>query len=201
MKKAPISRVASASLCCKGCLTMGLLAAVLSLFPAAALGGWDRVDEVLREVYGEQEASQCRDYYSSLDISADEAELVSQALERLDGAGYPSATAGEYIRLLTELSRAGIHLEDLTNKVTEGVAKKVSPERLTVVMVHRVDALKEGRVLTLKLAGEGIRFLDQQMTYTVVADYLLRGVRSEDLMSSVAEGKLDKYPALENLIR
>jgi len=201
MIKAPAGRAAALALSYKGYLTLGFLVAALSLLPSSAFSGWDQVDEVLKEVYGEQEARACRDFYSSLDISADQAELVSQAIERLDKAGYPSATAGEYVRLLTELSRAGIHLDDLSNKVMEGVAKKVSPERLTAVMVHRVDALKEGRVLTLKLAGDGIRFLDRQMTYTVMADYLSRGVRSEDLVASVAEGKLDRYPALENLIR
>lgn len=184
-----------------GLAVPAFLAAGLILFPAPASGNWDRVDEVLREVYGEPEAGQCRDYYRSLEISADKAESVGLAIERMEKAAYPPPTAREFIRLLTELSRAGIEPDDLTNKVMEGVAKKVSAERLEAVMVHRADALKEGRVLTLKLAGEGTQFLDRQMTYTVMADYLLRGVPPADLMESITGGDLERFPALENLIR
>ena len=116
-------------------------------------------------------------------------------------AGYPARCPREYLRLAAELSKAGIELEDLTNKIREGLAKKVSPERLNVVIGNRAEALKKARILTLKLVEEGTEFLDRQMTYTILADYMLRGVQAEELRVSVLEGDLSSYPALENLIR
>ena len=181
-------------------LAIGLVVAVLSFVPTYAFSSWSEVDEILREAYGAQAARECQDFYSSLDIPADQVKSVREAVVRFVEAGYPAGCPREYLKLAAELSKAGIELNDLTNKIREGIAKKVSPERLTTVIGHRVKALKEARVLTLKLVEEGTDFPDRQMAYTVVADYLLRGVDSEEILSRVAEGKLEKFPALENVI-
>ena len=181
-------------------MVIGLLAASLSLFPAIASGSWSEVDEILKEAYGVQTARECRDYYSSLDIPDSQVATVRDAVERLVEAGYPSGCPMEYLRLAADLSQAGIDLDDLTNKIREGIAKKVSPERLNKVIDDRVEALKEARVLTLKLEQEGVNFLDRQMAYKVMADYLLRGIASEELEAGVLKGDLSKYPALENLL-
>jgi hypothetical protein len=178
-----------------------LVIIALTVAPASAFGSWSKVDKVLRDAYGAQAARECRDYYSSLDVPADQLGSVTEAIEGLIEAGYPSGCPMEYLRLVAELTRAGIHLNDLTNKIREGVAKKVKPERLVAVITHRVEALKQARVLTIELVEDGAQFLDRQMVYTVMADYLLRGVKSEELKISIAEGSIDRFPALENLIR
>jgi hypothetical protein len=174
---------------------------IIALTVAPASGSWSKVDKILRDAYGAQAARECRDYYSSLDLPADQLDSVTEAIEGLVEAGYPSGCPMEYLRLIAELTRAGIDLNDLTNKIREGVAKKVNPERLVAVITHRVEALKEARVLTIELVEEGVQFLDRQMVYTVMADYLLRGVKSEELKISIAEGSIDRFPAMENLIR
>ena len=182
-------------------LSIALVVAVFVFFPAIASSSWVEVDEILRGAYGAQIAQECQDLYSTLDIPADQIKEVRESIARFVEAGYPARCPREYLRLAAELSKAGIELEDLTNKIREGLAKKVSPERLNVVIGNRAEALKKARILTLKLVEEGTEFLDRQMTYTILADYMLRGVQAEELRVSVLEGDLGKYPALENLIR
>lgn len=182
-------------------LSIALVVAVFVFFPAIASSSWVEVDEILRGAYGAQIAQECQDLYSTLDIPADQIKEVRESIARFVEAGYPAGCPREYLRLAAELSKAGIELEDLTNKIREGLAKKVSPERLNAVIGNRAEALKKARILTLKLVEEGTEFLDRQMTYTILADYMLRGVQAEELRVSVLEGDLGKYPALENLIR
>jgi len=193
-------RVTPASTFGSGGIFICLFVLALSLFPVNASGSWSEIDKILSEAYGSQAARECQDYYSNLDIPDDQVAAVRDSLARLVEAGYPSGCPKEYLRLAADLSRAGIDLDDLTNKIREGIAKKVSPERLNKVIDDRADALKEARVLTLKLVDQGVDFLDRQMTYRVIADYLLRGVGSGDLEAGVLKGELKKYPALENLI-
>jgi hypothetical protein len=193
-------RMTPASTFGSGGMFIGLFVLALSLFPVDASGSWSEIDKILSEAYGSQTARECQDYYSSLNIPDDQVAAVRDSLARLVEAGYPSGCPKEYLRLAADLSRAGIDLDDLTNKIREGIAKKVSPERLNKVIDDRADALKEARVLTLKLVDQGIDFLDRQMTYRVIAYYLLRGVGSGDLEAGVLKGELKKYPALENLI-
>jgi hypothetical protein len=193
-------RMTPASTFGSGGMFICLFVLTLSLFPVNASGSWSEIDEILSEAYGSQAARECRDYYSKLNIPDDQVVAVRDSLARLVEAGYPSGCPKEYLRLAADLSRAGIDLDDLTNKIREGIAKKVSPERLNKVIDDRAEALKEARVLTLKLVDQGVDFLDRQMTYRVIADYLLRGVGSGDLEAGVLKGELKKYPALENLI-
>ncbi|MDF1526974.1 MAG: hypothetical protein P1S59_12000 [bacterium] len=201
-------RIAPVSLYCsgydsgyrRGIVPMSLVAGVLLLFSTSAFGSWSQVDEILTEAYGAQTARECSDYYSTLNIPDDQVAAVRGSIARLVEAGYPSGCPWEYLKLAADLSKAGIDLDDLTNKIREGIAKKVSPERLTRVIDDRVKALLEARVFTLKLVENKIKFLDRQMAYSVIADYLLRGVSQQELMASILEGKLEKYPALDSVI-
>jgi hypothetical protein len=172
-----------------------------ALVPVPVSGSWNEVDAILQEAYGEQAVRECRDLYKNLDLAQDQAAAVREGIAILVKAGYPSGCPKEYLKLVAELSRAGIHLNDLTNKIREGIAKKVSPKRLTAVITRRAEALLEARVITLKLVEEKVEFLDRQMAYSVIGDYLLRGVRPQEFMTDILEGQLSRYPALENLIR
>ena len=183
------------------CLAIGLVVAALSFFPANAYSSWSEIDGILTEAYGSQTARECRDYYSSLNIPEDQVAAVRDSIVRLVEAGYPSGCPREYLRLAADLSKAGIDLDDLTNKIREGIAKKVKPQRLNKVIAQRGEALQEARVLVLDLEAGGIKFLDRQMTYRVMADYLLRGVSPEEIKTSLTEGDLSKFPALDNVIR
>ena len=174
---------------------------IVLLFPGHAACDWKEVDEILSEAYGPEVARECQDYYHSVDVPQDQVNSVRDAVVRLVEAGYPDGCPRDYLRMVAELAGAGINLQDLTNKIREGVAKKVNPERLVRVMEQRTEALKRARVLALELEGEGFVFLDRQMAYTVVADYLLRGVSPEDLRTGIVEGSLAKFPALENVLR
>jgi len=184
-----------------GGIAICLLAAVFSLFPVNASASWSEIDEILTEAYGAQLARECRDYYGTLKIPDDKVAAVRDSIARLVETGYPSGCPREYLRLAADLSKAGIDLDDLTNKIREGIAKKVSPERLNKVMKNRVEALLEARVITLELIEKGIKFLDRQMAYRVMADYLLRGVSTEELVTSVQDEKLSKFPALESVLQ
>ena len=159
------------------------------------------IDEILREAYGSQVAQECRDYYGTLNIPDDQVAAVKDSIARLVEAGYPSGCPLEYLKVAADLSRAGIDLDDLTNKIREGIAKKVEPQRLNRVLAQRAEALKEGRVVVLELEGSGVDFLNKQMAYSVMADYLLRGISRDSIMEKVVQGDLGDYPALANLIR
>ncbi len=140
------------------------------------------IHDLLAEAYGEEVARECSDYYSGLNIPEGMVLSVQEAIERLVEAGYPSGCPLEYLKVAADLSRAGIDLDDLTNKIREGIAKKVEPQRLNRVLAQRAEALKEGRVVVLELEGSGVDFLNKQMAYSVMADYLLRGISRDSIM-------------------
>lgn len=124
-----------------------------------------------------------------------------QALSRMASAGFSPGDARAFLRLAEDLSRAGISLLDLGNKVQEGVAKGASPERIMVILEERASRLKGARTLVLGLESEGVVFLDRQMAYRVLADYLSRGIPGPDLAERVARRDLKDFPALDNVIR
>jgi hypothetical protein len=156
---------------------------------------------VLSSVYGADAAAECSQYYSQLDLTRDEADIVEGAVKMLAEAGFPFPCPRDYLRMVTDLSRAGIELGDLSLKIQEAVAKKVEARRLIKVLDQRTRALQDARVVVLDLEGAGVDFIDKQMAYTVFADYLLRGVPASNITKEVREGNLDEYPALDNLIR
>lgn len=159
------------------------------------------LEPVLSSFYGSEAARECRPYYSSLDIPAEEATMVVEAVRILAAAGFPYSCPRDYLRLVADLSQAGIGLKDLTMKIQEAVAKKVDPIRLIRVLEQRTDALKNARVVVLEVEGSGVEFLDRQMAYRVMADYLLRGVPAAELKTGMMERDLADYPALDNVIR
>lgn len=186
-------------------LFKGLFAVALSLamlaVPVDGFCSWNEVDTILREAFGPEVARECEDYYGSLGIPEEQAAPVRDAVQSLVDAGYPAGCPKEYLKFASQLVRADIALQDLTNKIREGVAKKVSPERLNRVVEQRTEALQEARVVALNLVDKGVEFLDRQMAYSVIADYLLRGIQTSDLENALLEGKMADYPALENVVR
>src|SRR5512138_915533 len=108
-------------------------------------------------------------------------EALRQAVSAMAGAGYPAESFSRILQLARGLSQAGIGVNDLSSKVQEGVAKKVPVDRVMSVLSDRAERLKDGRVLVLDLTGEGTVFLDQQMAFRVMADYLARGITREEL--------------------
>ncbi|MDF1534984.1 MAG: hypothetical protein P1S46_00590 [bacterium] len=186
-------------------LTKGLfvtsLALALLTVPVDGSCSWKEVDSILRQAYGPEVALECESYYGSLDIPEEQIAPIRDAVRILVEAGYPVGCPREYLEFASELARADIALKDLSNKIREGVAKKVSAERLNTVLQQRTKALQEARVIVLGLADRGVVFLDRQMAYSVIADYLLRGIMTNDLEGALLEGDLARYPALENVIR
>ena len=183
------------------CSFILLVALFLCFFASKGYSSLNEINTILAEAYGEDVARECSDYYSGLEIPEDKAPLIRDAIERLVEAGYPSGCPMEYLKVAADLSRAGIDFGDLTNKIREGIAKKVEPARLIKVITQRAEALQEARVVVLNLEEAGVEFLDRQMAYSVIADYLLRGISRGPIVETVAQGDLSGYPALENLIR
>jgi hypothetical protein len=182
-------------------LAVVAMAVALVAVPVAGSCSWDEVDSILRQAFGPEVARECQDYYGSLEIPEEQVAYVRDAVQSLVDAGYPAGCPREYLKCASQLVKADIALQDLTNKIREGVAKKVSPERLDKVVKQRTEALQEARVITLGLADGGVEFLDRQMAYSVIADYLLRGIQTSDLEKALLEGKIKEYPALENVVR
>ena len=173
---------------------------VLFTYPPEASAGWEEIDHILTQAYGAKAARECREYVRSLKIPEEHLDTLQESIGRLVEADYPKGCPREYLKLAAQLARAGISPADLTNKIREGIAKRVDADRLVHVLGKRAEALKEGQAVVLGLERENIRFLDRQMAYTVMADYLLRGVKSSDLTTSVIAGQMGKYPALRNVI-
>jgi hypothetical protein len=183
------------------CGSVVLTALFLCLLPSTVYSGVKEINTILTEAYGEKVAKECSDYYSGLNIPEDKALPIQKAIERLVEAGYPSGCPIEYLKVAAALSRAGIDFDDLTNKIREGIAKQVEPARLIRVITQRAEALQEARVVVLNLEEADVEFLDRQMAYSVIADYLMRGISRGPIVEKVSQGDLSSYPALENLIR
>ena len=183
------------------CGSILLTALFLCILPSKGYPSVKEINAILTKAYGEEVARECSDYYSGLNIPEDKAPSIKDAVERLVEAGYPSGCPIEYLKVAAALSRAGIEFGDLTNKIREGIAKKVEPARLIRVIIQRAEALQEARVVVLNLEEADVEFLDRQMAYSVIADYLLRGISRGPIVEKVSQGDLSSYPALENLIR
>jgi hypothetical protein len=128
-------------------------------------------------------------------------EGLRRAFAAMTDAGYPPESFSLLLRLAADLSAAGISVDDLSSKVSEGLAKKVPPDRVMAVLAERADRLKDGRVLVLDLSSEGTAFLDQQMAFRVLADYLSRGVPSAELRRRILTRSFADFPSLENIIK
>ena len=168
---------------------------------SGALADTNDVSQVVLKAYGRSVIDDAGPLIDDLVLSGSEFAHFSRTIEIFSQAGFSAGQCLDYLKLTSELQRAGISLQDLASKVREGVAKKVSPERISAVMEDRVRWLKSARVVVLSLENEGVAFLDKQMSYRVLADYLARGVAPEEISQRVLEGDLSDYPALGNVIR
>ncbi len=137
----------------------------------------------------------------SLSLPSPDKEGLREAVTSMEEAGFPGEALEKLVYLARDLASAGISTNDLVSKVREGMAKKVGYERVMAVLGERVSRLKEARILVLELIAEGIVFIDQQMAYQVVADYLSRGISSRDLRKLVLQRSLADFPALDNVLR
>lgn len=185
----------------RGDLAVMTVIALLVLIPLAAAAATPKLDAVLADAYGTDAPAECRQYYQDLDLSDEDAATVEKSVKLLAEAGFPYPCPRDYLKTVAELSRAGIDLRDLSMKIQEAVAKQVAPERLVRVLQQRGAALKEARTVVLGLEDAGLGFLDRQMAYTVLADYLLRGVPAAELAEGIKRGDLDTYPAIGNVLR
>jgi len=179
-----------------------MLLAALFLFVAnLASAKTGEVESILRGAYGESLAGEAQGIVGSLDLQDDEVIHFRETVEIFRENGFSARSCLDYVNLAYGLNKADISLEDLACKVREGVAKGATPVRVMVVINDRVGWLKSARVVVLSLENEGVAFLDKQMSYRVLADYLARGVSPDELSTQVLKRELGDYPALENVIK
>jgi hypothetical protein len=183
-----------------GAVVFALLAFFLLVSDGTVVKAGD-IDSVLRNACSETVADQAMAILGPVDLPDDEVAYLKKTLDIFHESGFPAGTCLDYVNLISGLVKADISLEDLTSKVREGIAKGASPERITFVIRDRADWLKRGRVIVLSLENEGVTFLNKQMAYRVMADYLTRGVSPDELTTQVVKRELSDYPALENVIK
>ncbi len=172
----------------RGALLLGVISLIGApgVFPCPALGGSPRDEQAA---------------LNDLALPAAERDGMRDTLALMGEAGFSPDTREALLDMARELTAAGISTVDLASKVREGVAKKVNGERVMAVLAERVSRLKEARALVLGLVSEGTVFLDQQMAFQIMADYLARGIPAQDLRRRVAKRSFEDFPALGNVVR
>lgn len=178
-----------------------ITAALLLSVSKMVLADNTEVQAILAGAYGETLAAEAHGIIGSLELSDEEIVHFRETVELFRENSFSDRHCLDYVNLAYGLTKADISLEDLASKVREGVAKGARPERIMIVIDERVGWLKSARVVVLSLENEGVAFLDKQMSYRVLADYLARGVSPDELSAQVLKRELDDYPALENVIR
>ncbi|MFV1957626.1 MAG: hypothetical protein ACC669_10000 [bacterium] len=159
------------------------------------------IRDILQGSYSEEAILKTSDLYNSLDIGKEDKDGILDTVEWMASSNLSVDVILEYLNLVSELYDAGISIRDISLKAREGIAKGVSPERIIAVLNDRVQRLKDARVLVLTLENKGVEFLDKQMTYRILANYLSRGISSEEIMSKVYESDFGDYRALESVVR
>ncbi len=159
------------------------------------------IRDTLQGSYSEEAMLKASDLYNSLDIGKEDQDGILDTVGWMASSNLSVDVILEYLNLVSELYDAGISIRDISLKAREGIAKGVSPERIIAVLNDRVQRLKDARVLVLTLENKGVEFLDKQMTYRILANYLSRGISSEEIMSKVYESDFGDYRALESVVR
>ncbi len=185
----------------RGGATATLLLTLFLSLPSGLVAQADEVDSILRKVCNDSVADQVSALQGRVEIPEKEIGYFRETLVMLREAGYSDGLCVEFVGLASGLVRAGISLKDLASKVREGIAKGASTERVRAVIRDRTERLKSARVVVLSLENDGVSFLDKQMAYRVMADYLTRGVSAEEMSHRILDGRLSEYPALSNIIR
>ncbi len=164
-------------------------------------GDLDNIRESMRDAYPEEIISRTESILSSSG-SADGGQTdIIDTVEWMVSSKLTGSLIIEYLTLASDLSGAGISPADLSHKAREGIAKGVKPERIISVLKSRTDSLKDARVLALSLENEGVVFLDRQMTYRILADYLSRGIKNEEIISKATTRDFSQYQALESVVK
>lgn len=159
------------------------------------------IRDALAGSYSEEAILKVSDLYNSLEIGKEDKESILDTVGWMASSDLSVDVVLKYLNLASDLYSAGISTRDISLKAREGIAKGVGQERIIVVLKDRVQRLKDARVLALTLENEGIGFLDRQMTYRILADYLSRGIPSEEIMKKVTEGDFGDYQALESVVK
>ncbi len=159
------------------------------------------IRDALAGSYSEEAILKVSDLYNSLEIGKEDKESILDTVGWMASSDLSVDVVLKYLNLASDLYSAGISTRDISLKAREGIAKGVSQGRIIVVLKDRAQRLKDARVLALTLENEGIGFLDRQMTYRILADYLSRGIPSEEIMKKVTEGDFGDYQALESVVK
>ncbi len=157
--------------------------------------------DVIVEVFAEETVDRASDIFNSLDIEKEDKQGILKTVEWMVSSDLKAEAVLEYLSQASVLSGAGISIKDISHKIREGIAKGISQERIIAVLKDRVQRLKDARVLALTLENEGIGFLDRQMSYRILADYLSRGIPSDRIMSKALKRDFEDYQALESVVK
>ena len=158
------------------------------------------IGEVIGEVFAEETVDKASDIFNSLDIGKEDKQGILKTVEWMVSSDLKAEAVLEYLSQASVLSGAGISTKDISHKIREGIAKGISQERIIAVLKDRVQRLKDARVLALTLENEGVGFLDRQMSYRILADYLSRGIPSDKIMSKALKRDFEDYQALESVV-
>lgn len=159
------------------------------------------IRDALAGSYSEEGILKVSDLYNSLEIGKEDKEGILDTVGWMASSDLSVDVVLKYLSLASDLYSAGISTRDISLKAREGIAKGVSQGRIIVVLKDRAQRLKDARVLALTLENEGIGFLDRQMTYRILADYLSRGIPSEEIMKKVTRSDFGDYQALESVVK
>ncbi len=178
---------------------VALLLAAVSPLPGAL--GAEGLRDQLGPAFPAEKVAEAESLLGGLSLPAPEMGKVREGALLLARGAFPPSAVTDFLALCARLNAAGISPSDLVSKVQEGTAKRVESHRVTAVLEDRTGRLLQGRVLVLDLATAGVVFLDQQMAYRVVADYLARGISPVELRDRALRRDLADFPALDNVIR
>ncbi len=109
---------------------------------------------------------------------------VADLIQRGGGRRIPAADLGRLFDLVTEAKRQDLPVGPVLDKIKEGLAKRVPPERILSVASRLSGALAASRDLIRRAEREGVRVeapAERARAIEAVADALGRGVRPNEL--------------------
>ncbi|MBN1798203.1 MAG: hypothetical protein JW822_06485 [Spirochaetales bacterium] len=103
---------------------------------------------------------------------------------------------GSLLSVFLGLEQQGLPLESLLDKLKEGLAKKVSPEKLLAGIENEALRIKQAYALLNRVQFSFENENEKNQLYNRISLYLLGGL-SEDLVESMLRGAKNKKPALK----
>lgn len=179
-----------------------LLFLLFAVGPAVSSpGDFTDIRDTMKGSYPEEIIAKAETLLVSVESVDKGAADIVDTVEWMASSNITGSLIIEYLSLVSDLSGAGISPTDLSSKAREGLAKGVKQERIISVLRSRAESLKAARVLALALEDEGVVFLDRQMTYRILANYLSRGIKSEEIISKTSARDFSQYQALESVVK